>query len=396
MSAQPGSATADHLSRASSVRSGSAAAPPSHAPAPAPHTQQPHEHQLDAARQQQGSAAAGKASAWGTPAAPRQHAPAGTEPNGKVDLSKLTDAELESAEAQRAIEAEIQARNSQRASSDLVSSTQALPSGVQDSATAPQQQQAPQRAHASWAQCAGSPAKGGIRGMARTKAAGSAGNLARSTGSRGSRATSLASEAQSHNTEEEDLIVDTLLRDSDAIQQLVAMPDGVVALAGAANGAGSNGAYAAGDAEEAGVDESRLEVVGLHNPGYLCFMNASAQALLGASALGALMRALRGCSELLMRARAPTLAAFAAFVESMELVQGAGVTGESQVRAGNDTLCVLLQQPAVTENVAREASGAVHVPGVTLFKSRGRSDAASQRCHVHVTVRECRARGGRS
>lgn len=61
-------------------------------------------------------------------------------------------------------------------------------------------------------------------------------------------------------------------------------------------------------------------------------MNASVQALFGCGVFSAQLRQLRGSSKLLSRAGAPTLAAFAGFVESIKEVQGAAVVGGEQVR----------------------------------------------------------------
>jgi hypothetical protein len=188
-------------------------------------------------------------------------------------------------------------------------------------------QGAPPGAPSSWAQCAGSPAKG--RGMARTKAAGSAGNLALQ---QGSRAASVASDAHSKaETEEDPEVIDALLQSSDPVQRLVQLPS-----AGNELQAGSPDSDFGSD-DESDEDEGgprRLEVVGLNNPGYLCFLNAGVQALLGCAAFSTPLRGLRGERELLARARAPTLAAFAAFLGSMDEARGSAVTASAPVRTG--------------------------------------------------------------
>ena len=238
-----------------------------------------------------------------------QHSSSAAEP-GAFDVSALDPTQIDTPEAQAAIEADIKQRAAaaaQRHAAPAESAWQSVgSSGVRAG---------PARSSQSWAQSVGSPAKG--KGLARTKAAGSAASL---RGASSSRARSVASDAPSKE-DDEDLEatraeVDALLRDSTAIQHLVELP-GAVRPSGAASGA----------------EPTRFQVAGLHNPGYLCFMNASVQALFGCSAFSAQLRQLRGSSKLLGRARVPTLSAFAAFVESTKEVQGSGIVGSEPVRA---------------------------------------------------------------
>jgi hypothetical protein len=77
-------------------------------------------------------------------------------------------------------------------------------------------------------------------------------------------------------------------------------------------------------------DERQLECIGLRNPGYLCFMNACIQAMMGYPPFCKILQGLRGNSDLLVAAGAPTLSAFVAFTEGLG---EAPVQSASEVRA---------------------------------------------------------------
>jgi hypothetical protein len=125
---------------------------------------------------------------------------------------------------------------------------------------------------------------------------------------------------------QDDGAVDAALRESSAIQDLIAVPEGAAGL-GHIHGADSESQQ-----QDEGGDGSAPEVVGLNNPGYLCFLNASVQSLMGCRAFSGLLQRLRGSSGLLGRARQPTLAAFAAFMEGLKDVSSANSVGYASVR----------------------------------------------------------------